>query len=211
MPFDENTYLIGVAGREDCVVVDPGMEADKIFGKLERWQRTPVAILNTHGHIDHIAGNAAMKQRWPDCPLIIGHGDAYKLTDPMANLSGLYGNGFVSPEADQTLAEGDTYEAAGLKMRVLETPGHSAGHIVFVIDDPETPILIGGDMLFCQGIGRTDFPDGDSQAMEKSIREKLYTLADPTIVYPGHGPETTIGFEKLNNPFIRGNSDAIQD
>ena len=209
MPFDENTYLIGLQGREDCVVVDPGMEFDKILDELDRWQRTPVAILNTHGHIDHIAGNPAMKERWPDCPLVIGHGDAYKLLDPMANLSGLYGAGFVSPPADATLAEGDTYEAAGLSMRVMETPGHSPGHIVFLLEGDEAPLLIGGDMLFRQSIGRTDFADGDSRAMEQSIRGKLYTLPDETVVFPGHGPETTIGFEKVNNPYIRG-GDEVQ-
>lgn len=203
MPFDENSYLLGLAERDDCVVVDPGMEPDKIFNELDRWNRKPSAILNTHGHADHIAGNNAMKQRYPDCPLVIGHGDAYKLSDPMANLSGQYGLGFKSPPADQLLHEGDTYETAGLSLQVLETPGHSAGHIVFVLRSEPT-VLIGGDMLFRQGIGRTDFPDGDHQAMEESIRNKLYTLPDDTIVYSGHGPETTIGFEKQHNPFVRG-------
>lgn len=203
-PFGENTYILGIPSRQDCVVVDPGFEPDKIFAKLDSLQLLPAAILNTHGHSDHIAGNEAMKDRWPDCPLVIGEGDAYKLTDPMGNLSAMFGGQLISPTADVTLAEGDTYKAAGMSFRVLETPGHSAGHIVFVLDDYEPNLLLGGDMLFRQGIGRTDFPDGDPEAMVRSIREKLYTLPDSTVIYPGHGPETTIGYEKKHNPWVPG-------
>ncbi len=202
MPFDENTYILRIAGRNDCVVVDPGLEPGKILEHLQTSDLEPAAILNTHGHSDHIAGNEAMKSRWPMVPLVIGHGDAYKLTDPMANLSAMFGIELISPPADQTVAEGDAYEVAGMAFRVLETPGHSAGHVVFVLDG-ESPVAVGGDMLFRQGIGRTDFPDGDEQAMFDSIRTKLYTLPDNTTVLPGHGPETTIGFEKANNPYVR--------
>ena len=219
MPFDENSYLVGIQGRNDCVVIDPGLEPAKILAQLEEAGLTPAAILCTHGHSDHIAGNEALKTEWPECPLVIGEGDAYKLTDPVGNLSANYGMPFQSPPADQTVVEGDIYQAAGLNFRVLETPGHSAGHVVFFLEAVSlatdslateggageggtTPVLMGGDMLFRQSIGRTDFPDGDPIAMEASIREKLYTLPDNTIVYTGHGPETTIGFEKRHNPFV---------
>lgn len=209
MPFDENTYIIHLGAQRDCWVIDPGLEPGKILQYLEEHQLAPAAILNTHGHSDHIAGNATLKEKWPDCPLVIGEGDAYKLTDPEANLSAQFGLSLISPEADSTVVEGDVYSSAGLTLRVLETPGHSAGHVVFVLDTDanesvETTILIGGDMLFRQGIGRTDFPDGDPVAMERSIREKLYTLPNDTIVYPGHGEPTTIGFEREHNPFVPG-------
>lgn len=202
MPFDENTYILHRTGRTDCLVFDPGLEPRKILAYLQQHELAPAVILNTHGHSDHIAGNAALKDKWPDCPLVIGHGDAYKLTDPEANLSAQFGLSLISPEADKTVAEGDRYEAAGFTLRVLETPGHSAGHVVFVLEEFAPMILIGGDMLFRQGIGRTDFPDGDPDAMERSIREKLYTLPDDTVVYCGHGTQTTIGFEKANNPYV---------
>src|SRR5690606_14910639 len=102
-----------------------------------------------------------LKSRWPDAPLLIGKGDAPKLTDPMGNLSGMFGLALISPPADHVLVEGDEYEAAGMRFRVLETPGHSAGHVVFVIDQTAPLLVLGGDVLFRQGVGRTDFPDGD--------------------------------------------------
>jgi hydroxyacylglutathione hydrolase len=201
-PFDENTYVLSLAGSDECVVVDPGLEPDKILDYLSREKLTPVTILCTHGHSDHIAGNAALKEQWPTCPLVIGHGDAPKLIDPELNLSAPFGFPITSPPADVLVSEGDTWVSAGMRFRVLETPGHSAGHVVFVLDEPRPMIVLGGDVLFRQGVGRSDFPDGDPQSLADSIRHKLYTLPDDTIVYPGHGPETTIGFEKSHNPFV---------
>lgn len=202
MPFDENTYILHILGRNDCVVVDPGLEPDKILAHLDAANLAPAAILCTHGHSDHIAGNASIKDRWPDCPLLIGAGDAYKLTDPEANLSAPFGLPFVSPPADATVGEGDIYEAAGIKFAVRETPGHSRGHVVFIYEDTSPKVVIGGDVLFRGSIGRTDFPDGNFDELRDSIHQKLFTLPDDTVVYPGHGPETTVGIEKRRNPFI---------
>lgn len=202
MPFEENTYIAYFAGQKDCLVFDPGLEPPAILEYLAEHGLTPAAIVCTHGHSDHIAGNAALKQRWPECPLLIGTGDARKLTDPQLNLSAAFGLAIVSPPADRTLGEGERFEAAGLALDVLETPGHSPGHIVLLCRQTEPWRLFGGDVLFRGSIGRTDFPDGDFDALRSSIHEKLFTLPDDTIVHSGHGPDTTIGREKQTNPFV---------
>ena len=201
-PFQQNTFVLQRKDAERCLIVDPGFEPDKILRHVADANLSPVAILNTHGHSDHIAGNAAMKSQWPDCPLVIGQGDAFKLTDPNANLSAQYGFPLVSPPADQTVGEGDTVNFAGIEMEILHTPGHSPGHVVFVIKSESPWIVINGDVLFQGSIGRTDFEDGDHQALIDAIHQKLFTLPDDTIVLTGHGGETTIGVEKQTNPFV---------
>ena len=202
IPFEENTLVAHLSGRDDCLVFDPGLEPEKIFDYLDREKLTPAAILCTHGHSDHIGGNESLKNRWPEAPLVIGAGDADKLTDPWKNLSGMFGASLISPEADQLLHEGDVYEAAGVRLEVLEIPGHSSGHIVFLYRG-ETPFhLFGGDVLFQGSIGRTDFPDGDTALLYQGIHEKLFPLPKETIVWPGHGPPTTIGDEIRTNPFV---------
>lgn len=201
-PFQQNSFVLRRQGGTDCLIVDPGFEPDKILQHIAAAQLTPVAILNTHGHSDHIAGNAAMKKAFPTCPLIIGAGDAHKLTDPHANLSANYGIALVSPPADQTVEEGDTLELAGLRLEVLLTPGHSPGHVVFVEKSATPWLLVNGDVLFQGSIGRTDFPDGNHQDLVNAIHQKLFTMPDETIVLTGHGPSTTIGAEKAGNPFV---------
>ena len=202
VPFDENSYVAWLEGRKDAVVVDPGLEPDKIFEVLDEQGLALAAILCTHGHSDHIAGNAAMKDRWPDCPLVIGSGDAGKLTDPNANLSAPFGIPMTSPPADRTVEHGEVIEYAGIKLEVRFTPGHSAGHVVFVMVDENPVQVFGGDVLFADSIGRTDFPDGSFAELKASIDNHLFTLEDNTIVLPGHGPPTTVGQEKRTNPFV---------
>ena len=202
MPFAENSYVIRVPGRTDGVVVDPGFEPELIQDILADEGITLAAILNTHGHVDHIAGNRPMKEAFPNAPIIIGEIDAPMLVDANLNLSGQYGLPFTSPPADRTVNHGDTIEIAGMIFDVRFTPGHSPGHIVFVIRD--TNIVIGGDVLFRESIGRHDFPGGSFDQLAKSIHTQLYTLPDDTVVYPGHGPTTKIGYEKRNNPFVKG-------
>jgi glyoxylase-like metal-dependent hydrolase (beta-lactamase superfamily II) len=201
-PFDENSYIAHWGGRDDCIVFDPGFDPDAVFDYLEQQGLAPAAILCTHGHSDHIAGNAALKDRWPQAPLVIGVGDAYKLTDPAGNLSAAFGALLVSPPADRTVDEPEQFEAAGITLDVLATPGHSAGHVAFLCRQVEPWHVFGGDVLFRGSVGRTDFPDGDFDSLRASIHDKLFSLPDNTIVLPGHGPVTDIGREKRSNPFV---------
>ena len=203
MPYAENSYVAWRPGRRDALVFDPGFEPDLILDTLRDEGLTPALILNTHGHVDHIAGNAALKGAFPDAPLAIGAGDAPMLTDARLNLSALSGVAVLSPPADRLLREGDAAEAAGLRLEVLDIPGHSPGHIVFVLRDAP-PVVFGGDVLFAGSIGRTDFPGGSLGQLLGGIRAKLWPLPDETTVYPGHGPATTVGQERRTNPFLTG-------
>lgn len=202
MPFAENTYIAWRDGSQQCVVIDPGTEPEAVLQFLTEQGLTPAAILNTHGHSDHIAGNADLKAAYPDAPLIIGVGDAPMLQDPDLNLSRPFGFEILSPPADDVLRDGDTLSFAGITLDIREIPGHSPGHIVFVVRDEG--IVFGGDVLFRGSIGRTDFPGGSFDMLAKGIRTKLYTMPDETVVYPGHGPVTEIGFERQTNPFVSG-------
>jgi glyoxylase-like metal-dependent hydrolase (beta-lactamase superfamily II) len=200
MPFAENTYVAWMDGQTDAVVIDPGMEPEAILEFLNGQGLTVAAILNTHGHADHIAGNAAMKEAFPAAPLVIGAGDAALLTDPVLNVSRSFGLDIISPPADRLVREGDTVSFAGLTLGILDIPGHSPGHIVYVARGEV--LVFGGDVLFRGGIGRTDFPGGSFETLAEGIRKKLYTMAEETVVYPGHGPVTKVGFEKRTNPFV---------
>ena len=202
-PFQENSYIAWLNGRSDALVIDPGLEPDLILHFLEAEGLTVAAILNTHGHGDHIAGNGDVKGAFPSAPLIIGTHEARMLVDPEENLSALFGTAIVSPPADRLVNEGDVVEAAGIRLEVLEVPGHSPGHIVFVHRGAPT-IVFGGDVLFRGSIGRCDFPNSDGPLLLEGIRTKLYTLPNDTVIYSGHGPPTTIGQERRSNPFVQG-------
>ena len=201
--FGQNAYLLRKTDTNACVLVDPSFDLDAILDFLKNNSLHLAAILNTHGHIDHIVGNERMKRHFPDAPLLIGELDAHKLVDPVANLSSGYGLEVISPPADDTVSHMEVISYAGVDFETRLTPGHSPGHVVWIVDETEVPVVINGDVLFDGSIGRTDFIDGSLEDLETSIREQLYTLPDDSIVLTGHGKLTTIGKEKATNPFVR--------
>ena len=201
-PFAENSYVVWAEGSSEAFVIDPGFEPDLILDFLRQHKLTLAAIVCTHGHVDHIAGNAALKAAHPAAPILIGHGDAEMLTDADLNLSGPFGVPVVSPPADRLLADGDALTVAGIPLEVFEIPGHSPGHVVYLIRDAEPMIVLGGDVLFAGSVGRTDFPGGSFEQLAAGIKAKLWPLPGETKVFPGHGPPTTVGEEKRSNPFV---------
>jgi hydroxyacylglutathione hydrolase len=200
-PFAENSYIIWREGNSAAVVIDPGFDTESILERLKRRGLQLAAILNTHGHADHIAGNQAMKEAYPDAPLVIGGNEAFLLRDPEANMSAQFGVPLYSPAADQLVADGERIEVAGLQFEVREIPGHSPGSVVFVCDKFDPAFVFGGDVLFAGSVGRTDL-GGNMKQLLQGIRTKLLSLPETTVVYPGHGPTTTVGAEKRSNPFI---------
>ncbi len=202
MPFAENTYVLWREDHTDAVVIDPGLEPELILTFLSESRLRPAVLLNTHGHADHIAGNGALKAAFPEAPLVIGVGDEPLLSDPIANMSAPFGFSITSPPADRLVRQNDRLEYAGFVFEVLDLPGHSPGHVAFVMEDRPLRIF-GGDVLFQGSIGRTDFPGGDLQLLLRGIRRKLFVLPDDSAVYPGHGEMTTIGAEKRANPFVK--------
>jgi glyoxylase-like metal-dependent hydrolase (beta-lactamase superfamily II) len=202
MPFAENSYLLYRQGNREAIVIDPGLEPDLILQELQRRRLSLAAILNTHGHADHIAGNAAMKEAFSNAPILIGRGDERMLQNAELNLSAAFGFDVFSPPADRLLDEGDRLDLAGIPLLVRDLPGHSPGHVVFIVQDEKPVVVLGGDTLFEGSIGRTDFPGGSLEQLLNGILAVLFTLPDDTIVYPGHGNPTTVGVEKSENPFL---------
>jgi hydroxyacylglutathione hydrolase len=197
-PFATNCYLVSDSSTRDALVIDPGADAGTIIQAVREDDLVVCAIVNTHGHADHIAANCAIKQEF-DCPIMIHELDAPYLTDADLNLSSYIGqSGPLSPPADRLLKEGDGVTVGELQFRVIHTPGHTPGGICLIVDD----VLFSGDTLFAGSIGRSDFPGGSHRTLIESIRTKLLVLPDDTQVHPGHGPSTTIAAERSSNPWL---------
>ena len=186
---------------KDCIIIDCGISPEPLLEHLEENELNPVAVILTHTHIDHIFGLTALTESYPDVKIVAHEEDADGLTDPTKNLSAMMGMNFTTSPANQFVIDGDKISFAGIELTVIHTPGHTPGGMSLYAKDQG--ILFAGDTLFDGSVGRTDFPGGNTETLINSIRTKLLTLPDETIVYTGHGPETTIEREKQHNPFLR--------
>ncbi|HTB53917.1 MAG TPA: MBL fold metallo-hydrolase [Trebonia sp.] len=207
--FAANCYIVAPAPGEECVIIDPGQDAERgIEELLARYRLKPVAVLLTHGHIDHVWSVG------PVCgakgiPAWIHPADRGLLADPASGLAlnvgqELFGGiTFTEPDDVRELTDGAALELAGLQLTVGHVPGHTPGSVTFRGGADDLDALFSGDLLFAGSIGRTDLPGGDHATMLKSLARTL-TLPDETVVLPGHGPQTTVGAERRTNPFLTG-------
>jgi len=201
-PLQVSAYV--VTEGQEALLVDAPAGAEAIVDFVRQRGATPTILVNTHGHADHIQGNGLLKETWPEMTLAIGEADAPMLAHPMKNMSPLMAAWVKSPEADRLLSGGDTVTVGGARLEVLATPGHSPGSIsLYAAEGPDgTGVVFTGDALFAGGIGRTDLPGMSGETLLDAIHRRLLTLPEETVVYPGHGPPTTIGREKRSNPWL---------
>jgi len=197
-----NCYLVGCPQTREGIIIDPGGDAELILAEVRRLGLKIKYIVNTHGHFDHILANRKVVEG-TGAKLAIHPKDEPMLLAKLSGLADFFGLGGIipSPPPHLRLQEGDQLLVGKLKFEVLHTPGHSPGSISLY--NEEEGVIFTGDALFNMGIGRTDLPWGNYHTLMESIRNKLLTLPDETIVYPGHGPPTTIGAEREHNPFLQ--------
>lgn len=202
-PFQENTYILANTDNT-CVIIDPGcyfpQEHEHFLGFIESENLKPIALLNTHAHIDHIMGNHLVLKHF-DIDYYLHKEDLF-LLEGAGQSASLYGlNQFIpSPAPTKWLEDGQQLIFGEIELKVLFGPGHAPGHVAFY--NEKEKVLINGDILFQGSYGRVDLPGGDFATLKKSITEVLFLLPDDTVVYTGHGPETTIGAEKKSNPIL---------
>jgi len=200
--FDENTYVLSDESKE-CILIDPGMnnaaEEKELTDYIEHAGLKPVQIILTHGHIDHILGCQFARDHY-HIP-IAAHKDSSQFLKQAKVQASTFGIPFTGmPSIDIFLNEGEVVRFGNSELKVLHTPGHADGSLSYY--SKKDKFVLSGDVLFRQSIGRTDLPTGNYDLLKYNIWEKLFTLPDETVVYSGHGPETTIGSEKINNPFV---------
>jgi glyoxylase-like metal-dependent hydrolase (beta-lactamase superfamily II) len=198
-PLQTNCYIVADKDAGDGMVIDPGGDADRILAAADQLDVGVKLVLNTHGHFDHIMANEALIQA-TGAELAIHGDDADMLTNPLKSFSLFMAKLRPSPAATLLLIEGMQLSVGKESLTVLHTPGHSPGSISLWCEAES--VVFTGDALFHMGIGRTDFPGGSYQTLLDSVREKLFVLPDDTVVYSGHGPQTTIGQERRHNPFL---------
>ena len=196
-PMQVNCYILASGEDSQALIIDPGGEGRKIKLVLDKHKLKPAFIINTHGHYDHIGSDNEF-----GVPIYIHSKDLALLEDPQLNLSGLFALPYRVKSEIRILEDNQNIELQDLQLKVLHVPGHTPGGIALLMIKPTDKIVFTGDSLFCQGIGRSDLSGGDEFLLKKAIKEKLLTLADDTVIYPGHGPSSTIGEEKKNNSFL---------
>jgi glyoxylase-like metal-dependent hydrolase (beta-lactamase superfamily II) len=197
MPFDENCYVVSDETGEG-VVIDPGGMAKEILAYIREAKIDLKAVLNTHGHCDHIGANDAIRDA-TEAPLYIHKEDAAMISDMRLNLSAFMGFKVISRPAEHLLSEGDKISFGQSELEVIHTPGHTKGGVCFVGDG----VAFTGDTLFAGSIGRSDFPGGSEVELIGNIKKKLLALPDGTKVYSGHGPSSEIGWERKCNPYLQ--------
>lgn len=201
-PYQENTYVL-FDETSECVIIDPGMYEGSEQNELVRFIKDkglkPVLLLNTHCHIDHVLGNKFVFDQWGLKPQF--HKGELPLLHRVVSYAPQMGFQYeVSPEPEVFLGETGKVSFGNSQLELIFAPGHSPAHLCFYAKNEN--FLIGGDVLFFRSIGRTDLPGGNHQQLIESIKNNVFVLPDDCEVHPGHGPSTTIGYEKLNNPFL---------
>jgi hydroxyacylglutathione hydrolase len=200
-PFQENCYVIGDEASGTGAIIDPGDEAARIALAVEQTQLEIAQILVTHSHIDHVGAVAALVDEY-SCPVLM-HAEAEPMLKQLPTQAMMMGLRFGKvPAVDRYIEDEEILEVGGLELKSLYTPGHAPGHLAFYVEREE--LVFSGDTLFAGSVGRTDLFGGSMELLMRSINERLLTLPDRTGVYPGHGPETTIGAERVHNPFLQG-------
>ncbi|SCW44953.1 Glyoxylase, beta-lactamase superfamily II [Paenibacillus tianmuensis] len=197
-PLQTNAYLISLPEENRGFVIDPGMNPQPLLKRIEDMEIEAVVL--THAHFDHIGGVDAVR-RLKGCPVYLHDAEAEWLTNPKRNGSTMWpelGGAITTDPAEYALDDGQELKLLGLVFKVLHTPGHSPGSVSLFYENH----LFGGDVLFRLSVGRTDLPGGDQQDLLDSVHDKLFKLPDETIVYPGHGSRTTIGYEREHNPYV---------
>ena len=201
--FQENSYLVVDEESGRAVIIDPGGEGQRLVGEIERSKATLDAIWITHAHVDHVGAIASVKERW-NVPVYL-HPSDRRLFEAAGRQAEVYGVPFEEPpEPDQEFADGQRLSVGSVEMSVMHTPGHSPGHVVI----HGNGIALVGDCLFAGSIGRTDLPMSNPQQLADSLK-KIAALPPETVVYPGHGPDTTIGEERISNPFLNGTARIV--
>lgn len=197
--FGENTYLVRAPGSGEVVAIDPGSGVRQLLRVLDGEGLRLAAVLLTHSHIDHIEGVAELVRSAP-APVYL-HPEALGWYERAGDQAAMFGVDFEPPPPiDRELRAGDQLELGGLRFEVRYTPGHAPGHVIFY--EAEAGVAFVGDVVFQGSIGRSDLPGGDFARLMRSIREEVLTLPDETVLYPGHGPATTVGHERVSNPFL---------